>query len=71
MQSRRLLTKLLARVHKDEAGSVSLETLLILGAIALPVLVFTLKFGWPRIRDQFTNSANDLEAQANKVTNGQ
>ncbi len=45
---------LLRRVHRDEEGAVSLETILIIGAIAIPVLIFILRVGWPRIRVFFT-----------------
>ena len=34
------LLNLLRRVHEDEEGAVSLETILIIGAIALPILIF-------------------------------
>ncbi len=53
--------ELLKCVHRDERGSVSLETILILGAIALPVLVFLLKVGWPRVRGYFTRGLQELE----------
>ncbi len=43
--------QLLQRVHRDERGAVTLETILIIGAIALPILIFLLKFGWPRIKN--------------------
>ena len=33
---------LLSRVHRDERGAVSLETILIVAAIALPILIFIL-----------------------------
>ena len=44
---------LLSRLHRDQRGAVSLETILIVAAIALPILIFILKFGWPKIRDYF------------------
>jgi hypothetical protein len=53
--------KLLARVHNDERGAVSLETILIIGAIAIPILIFLIKFGWPRIKDYFNDGLNELE----------
>lgn len=34
---------LLKQMHRDERGAVSLETVLIVGAIALPILIFVLK----------------------------
>jgi hypothetical protein len=63
-----LLLSLLREVHQDEEGTVSLETILIIGAIALPVLIFLLKFGWPRIRDYFNRGLEDLEGGARDAT---
>ena len=63
--------KLIRRVHQDERGAVSLETILIIGAIALPILIFIIKFGWPRIRQYFYTGLNDLEGQTEKMKNGQ
>ena len=37
--------RLLWRVHHDEEGAVSLETVLIIGAIALPILIFLIDGG--------------------------
>ena len=65
------LRKLLKRVHHDERGAVSLETILIIGAIALPILIFTIKYGWPRIRNYFYKGMTDLESQSDRMTNGQ
>jgi len=64
MQNSPFVTKLLKRVHHDERGAVSLETILIIGAIALPILIFLIKFGWPRIRDYFNQGLDDLEEGA-------
>lgn len=55
------LLSLLRKVHQDEGGTVSLETVLIIGAIALPVLIFLLRFGWPRIKVYFERGLDDLE----------
>jgi hypothetical protein len=63
--------RLLGKVHRDERGAVSLETILIIGAIALPILIFVIKYGWPRIRNYFYKGMSDLEGQSDKVTNGQ
>ena len=62
---------LLKRVHNDERGAVSLETILIIAAIALPILIFLLKFGWPKIRDYFIEGQNDLENASEGVKNNQ
>lgn len=61
MQTSPGMTTLLKRVHNDERGAVSLETILIIGAIALPILIFLIKIGWPRIRDYFNQGLDDLE----------
>jgi len=52
---------LFKRLHEDQSGSVSLETILIIGAIALPVLLFLINFAWPRIRGYFLTNLKDLE----------
>jgi Flp pilus assembly pilin Flp len=48
-------------VHQNENGAVSLETVLIIGAIALPILIFLIKVGWPMVKNYFTKSMTDLE----------
>ncbi|MDG1873688.1 MAG: hypothetical protein P8J27_07240 [Mariniblastus sp.] len=58
---------LLQRVHEDEKGAVSLETILIIGAIALPVLIFLISVAWPRIQDYFEDGMSDLEDQADRA----
>lgn len=63
------LRTLLRRVHRDERGAVSLETILIIGAIALPILIFLLKFGWPKIKSYFTRGLQDLETESDNVIN--
>ena len=60
--------ELLGRIHRDDRGAVSLETILIIGAIALPVLIFLIKFGWPRIRDYFMQGLDNLEDGANNAS---
>ncbi len=57
------ITSLLAKLHRDERGAVSLETILIIGAIALPILIFLIRVGWPRIKGYFTQGLQDLEAE--------
>ena len=39
--------KVLRKIHRDEDGAVSLETVLIIGAIAMPILIFLIKVAWP------------------------
>jgi hypothetical protein len=64
------VSNLLKRVHADERGAVSLETILIIGAIALPILIFLIKFGWPKIRDYFFKGLEDLESETDEVIQG-
>jgi len=61
------LLGLLRKVHKDEQGAVSLETILIIGAIALPILIFLIKVGWPRVKAYFTQGLEDLEEGAEEA----
>ncbi len=51
-------------IHEDEKGAVSLETVLIIAAIALPILIFVIKYGWPRIKEFFDKGMRDLEEGA-------
>ncbi len=67
---RRSLWELLRQVHEDEQGALSLETILIIGAISLPILIFLIKFGWPRIREFFYRGLSDLEEGAGDAAGG-
>lgn len=67
----RQLKSLGMRLHRSENGAVSLETVLILGAIALPVLIFLIKFGWPQIRSMFENRAGDADRSIEALKAGQ
>ena len=69
MKRLRSLRNLLRQVHTNERGSVSLETILIIGAIALPILIFLLKFGWPKIRGYFDQGIQDLDSERQKIQN--
>jgi len=51
---------LLRRVHSDEEGAVSLETVLIIGASALPILIFLWRVAWPNIRAYFDQRVETL-----------
>jgi Flp pilus assembly pilin Flp len=71
MSSKVTFRDLLRKVHRDERGAVSLETILIIGAIAIPILIFLIKFGWPRIRDYFNQGLDELEeGSGNAAGNG-
>jgi Flp pilus assembly pilin Flp len=61
-QSRSPLARLLARIHRDERGAVSIETVLIVAAIALPILIYVIKVGWPKLKTFFNKGLNDLES---------
>ncbi len=68
MRKSHSLWNLLRRVHADERGAVSLETLLIVGVIALPILIFLLKVGWPRIKNYFNTGLTNLENNQQQAT---
>ena len=61
---------LLKRIHRDDRGAVSIETILIIAAIAIPILIFILKFGWPKIRDFFNDGMDDLGGSRDDLING-
>jgi len=61
------LWDLLRKIDRDEEGAVSIETILIIAAIALPILIFLIKVGWPRIKDYFNQGLEDLEAGAEEA----
>ena len=62
------LKSLLRTVHESEEGSVSLETILIIGAIALPILIFLIKYGWPTVQAYFNSGMSNL-GSASAITN--
>jgi Flp pilus assembly pilin Flp len=64
------LRKLFQRLHRDERGVVSLETVLIIAAIALPVLIIIIKFGWPRIKAYFDEGLDELERETDDAVHG-
>ncbi len=61
------LSDVLRKVHRSEEGAVSLETILIIGAIALPILIFLIRYGWPRVRGFFERGLEDLEQGATEA----
>jgi Flp pilus assembly pilin Flp len=61
------MLSILRKVHEDEDGAISLETILIIGAIALPILIFLIKVGWPRIKEYFNQGMTDLEEGADQA----
>lgn len=59
--------RLLRQVHRDEKGAVSIETVLIIAAIALPILIFIIKYGWPRIVEFFNKGMDSLEEETDEL----
>ncbi len=63
---------LLRKVHSDEDVAVaSIDTILIIAAIAIPVLIFLWRFGWPMIKQYFLSGIQELQGEADKVKSGQ
>ena len=60
LMKKSLLGRLLARVHADEQGAVSIETVLIIAAIALPILIVLYKVVWPRLQSYLNKNLQDL-----------
>ena len=61
------LANLLRKVHEDEAGVVNLETVLIIGAIELPVLIFLIKYGWPLVKTYFNTGIQNLQENSDQA----
>lgn len=62
---------LLQAIHNNDEGAVSLETILLLGAVAVPLLIWIIKFGWPRIKGYFEEGIETLEQSTdNAISNG-
>ncbi|MCC6123754.1 MAG: hypothetical protein IT426_02230 [Pirellulales bacterium] len=59
------LWSLLKKVHENEEGAVSLETVLIIGAIALPILILLLWAWNNKIKPYFNQGLDNLEAGSN------
>jgi hypothetical protein len=62
--------RVLRRIHDDERGGVSIETVLIIAAIALPILIFLIKVGWPRMMTFFNSGMDSLEQGAGTTSGG-
>lgn len=60
------MLRLLRKIHNDQQGAVSLETILVIGAIALPILIFLIRYGWPYVRSYFEEGMEDLKAGADE-----
>ncbi len=62
------LWNLLKKIHHDEEGAVSLETILIIAAVVIPILIFIIKFGWPRVQQYFETQMDNLETSTDSAT---
>jgi Flp pilus assembly pilin Flp len=68
MQFTKRIGRVLRRLHRDERGALTLETVLIIAAIALPVLIVIIKYGWPAIRNYFDRGLESLEQSTEEAT---
>ena len=68
MQFTKRIGRVLRRLHRDERGALTLETVLIIAAIALPVLIVIVKYGWPAIRNCFDRGLESLEQSTDEAT---
>ncbi len=68
MQFTKRIGSVLRRLHRDERGALTLETVLIIAAIALPVLIVIVKYGWPAIRNYFDRGLESLEQSTDEAT---
>jgi Flp pilus assembly pilin Flp len=69
MSRKSSLAEILRKLDRDERGAVSFETILIIAAIALPILIFLLRVGWPRIKALWNKGMSDIEGGQNAATN--
>ena len=67
MPTIRQLRALMQRVHRNERGAVSIETVMIIGAIAIPILIWVLHYGWPRIQEYFSDGMENLETESDRA----
>ena len=51
-------------------AALSIETILILAAIAVPILIFILKVGWPKIQKYFNESTDTLIEESYNTQGG-
>ena len=68
--ARASLGELFKRVHQDERGAVSIETILVVAAIAVPILIFMMKVGFPYIKEHiFKKGLDELIGETQNATN--
>jgi len=70
MSALRPVRNLLKRIHNDERGAVSIETVLIVAAVAIPILIFIVNFVMPRLKESFSENMDDLDLNADSMANG-
>ena len=58
------------RTSSAKRGALSIETILILAAIAVPILIFILKVGWPKIQKYFNESTDTLIEESYNTQGG-
>lgn len=58
------------RTSSTKRGALSIETILILAAIAVPILIFILKVGWPKIQNYFEESTDTLIEESYNTQEG-
>ncbi len=58
------------KFQPGKRGALSIETILILGAIAVPILIFILKVGWPKIQKYFNESTDNLIQESYNTQGG-
>jgi Flp pilus assembly pilin Flp len=64
------LSNLLKKIHQDERGAVSIETILVVAAIAIPILIFMMKVGFPYIKEHvFKKGLDDLIGETQNAHN--
>lgn len=66
---RKWIRRLARTIRRDEQGALSLEAVLLIGAIAIPVLIGFMKWGYPKVKTYFMDGINDLEVQTDNVQN--
>jgi hypothetical protein len=57
--------------HSDERGAVTIETILLIGAVAVPILIFLLRFGWPTMRKAFVDGVSQVHVEADRAQENQ
>jgi len=58
-------------VHAEERGAVTIETIMLIGAVAVPVLIFLLRFGWPTMRKAFVDGVSQVHVEADRAAENQ